>query len=167
MEASGTTVRPELSGTTAFAHRISMRLRQFNINMTKPAIIGGQENCKIKEKSFCLLSEQEASAFHFVLGPANFVVSPGCSAACLQSRYSSSTWPAQGLQLLIAKNRGGGLILLHGASSFCQGKDLTPFTLPRSDRDWSHGMESLECRADLLSRVGSVIRGDVRQVPLS
>lgn len=127
---------------------------------------GGKKDCKIKEKSFFLLSEQEASAFSFCTRPCK-----PYGQSWLQGRLLAVTalvpHPAcPGLQLLTATGTGG-LILLQQASNAPQGKDLTPFTLPRSDRDRSLGMETLECRADLLSRIGSLIRVEARQVPLS
>lgn len=80
-------------------------------------MIGGKEDCKIKEKSFFLLSKLEASAFSFCTGPGKFCGQSWVQGSLLGFTALVPTWPAQGLQLLIATGRGGVLILLQKASS--------------------------------------------------
>ena len=77
--------------------------------------------------------------------------------ACQRSLRSFQTrLPAQSLQLWIATSTGAGLILLPRASNHTQGKDVAQFSPPRNDRDPSVVMKSLEYRAALLYRAGSI-----------
>lgn len=71
-------------------------------------------------------------------------------------RFEQCPRSAQSLQLWTATSTGSGLILFLRASNHTQGKDVAQFSPPRNDRDPSIVMKSLEYRAALLYRAGSI-----------